>query len=370
VKMRFAIMLSLALAAQCAFAGGAESIRQLLNSRAAGSVRTYEAAAAEVAAEAEKGHPLQQFIIATISRDHMAPPAARISEEKREEYFSASRDKIRALAEKRGNSLAWYLLSLESNDRKLLRRAVEGENVQALNAWGTLQLRETLLRPGIDTNGVFKIMEKARECFEKAAAQKDSNGLYNLGMCFLNGYGCAVDQEKALEYFKAAAKLDHPEAINNIGGFYRDGIVVEKDDFLATRQFARSAEMGNAYGELNYGLALQRGEGVAKDEKRAVELFKSAAQQGNAEAMNAYGMCLFNGTGAEKDAVAAVAWYRRSAARGFPPAMENLAVCYEAGAGGLEKSFGEGTVWKMRARAAKGDRNAAVWLSQNGHSLR
>ena len=94
MKSRTLFLLSLALAVQCAFAGGAESIRQLLNSRAAGSVRAYEAAAAEVAADAEKGQPLQQFIIATISRDRMAPPAARISDEKREEYFTASREKI------------------------------------------------------------------------------------------------------------------------------------------------------------------------------------------------------------------------------------------------------------------------------------
>ena len=50
--------------------------------------------------------------------------------------------------------------------------------------------------------------------------------------------------------------------------------------------------------------------------------------------------------------------------------MENLAVFYERGIGGLEKSISMGTVYKMRARAAQGDRNAAAWLAQNGYSLR
>jgi TPR repeat protein len=49
--------------------------------------------------------------------------------------------------------------------------------------------------------------------------------------------------------------------------------------------------------------------------------------------------------------------------------MDNLGSCYERGTG-VAKDPVLSTVWKVRARAARGDRNAAAWLSQNGHSLR
>jgi TPR repeat protein len=71
----------------------------------------------------------------------------------------------------------------------------------------------------------------------------------------------------------------------------------------------------------------------------------------------------------EKDLRAAVQWYRHSASFGFPPAMDNLAACYERG-DGVARDMMRSTVWKVRARAARGDRNAAAWLAQNGHSLR
>ena len=158
----------------------------------------------------------------------------------------------------------------------------------------------------------------------------------------------------------------HPEAINNIGGFYRDGIVVRANPETAAKWFSRSAELGNAYGMLNYALALQRGEGVEKDVAKAIELLKEAAELGNAEAMNAYGMCFYSGDGVAKDAAEAVKWYRASAARGFAPAMDNLSSCYNLGVG-VRKDEKEGLAWKVRGMAARGDRNAAAWLRQNGY---
>ncbi len=348
----------------------ADAIKTVLNSRAAGSPRKYAEAAKVVAEYAEAGRPLQRFIMAVLSDDRCMPDELRISPELRRKYLESSRAKIRELAEKKSNPIAWYLLSLETNDMKLLKRAAEGGNVQALNAWGTVTLTQILSNPEAEPAEIERVVEKSFACFKRAAAEKDANGLYNLGMCYLNGYGCDPDADKAFDCFRMAAEKEHPEAINNIGGFYRDGIVVEKDPVVAAKWFAKSAALGNPYGQLNYALALQRGEGVAQDSARAAKLLLESAEQGSAEAMNAYGMCLYAGDGLEKDERAAVAWYFKSAAHGFAPAMENLAECYDIGAGGLEKNHEKGTVWKIRARAARGDRNAIAWLTQNGYSLK
>ena len=347
-----------------------EAILRLLNSRAGGSPREYADAVGQVAKDAAEGRPLQQFIIAMVSREPDAPREARISDETRDLYLEQSRDKIRALAETKSNPLAWYLLSLENNNRTMLKKAAEGDNVQALNAWGTIILTEALTNPGLEQDRMEAELTKGLECFKKAAAANDANGFYNLGMCYHRGYGAPPNPPKALECFRKAAEANHPEAINNLGGFYRDGEVVEKDLVRAARYFKKSADFLNAYGQLNYALALQRGEGVEKDPEAAAELLRDAADKGNAEAMNAYGMCLFFGDGVPKDDVAAGVWYRRSAAKGFPPAMDNLATCCDLGVGGEKKDPAKATVWKVRAQAARGDRNAIAWLSQNGHSLR
>lgn len=347
-----------------------EAILRLLNSRSGGSPREYAEAAGQVAKDAAEGRPLQQFIIAMVCTEPDAPREVRISDETRDLYLEQSRDKIRALAEKKSNPLAWYLLSLENNDRSMLKKAAEGDNVQALNAWGTIILTEALTNPALEPDRLDAELAKGFESFKKAADANDANGYYNLGMCYHRGYGVPPNPPKALECFQKAADAGHPEAINNLGGFYRDGEVVEKDLVRATRYFKRSADCLNAYGQLNYALALQRGEGVEKDAEAAAELLRDAADRGNAEAMNAYGMCLFFGDGVAKDDLAAGVWYRRSAAKGFPPAMENLATCCDLGVGGERKDPAKATVWKVRARAARGDRNAIAWLSKNGHSLR
>ena len=345
------------------------AIIRLLNSRASGSAKTFAEAALVVARDAAAGNPLQQYVIAVVSEDRSFPASAKPTDATRREYLEKSRGKIVALAERKNNPLAWYLLSLEKNDLVLLKRAADGGNPQALNAWGTFTLSEALSNPGVKTNDVDRILEKSFGYFKRAASMKDVNGLYNLGMCYMRGYGVERNENMAFDCFRTSAEMGHPEAINNIGGFFRDGIVVGKNPAMATKWFKKSADLGNAYGELNYALALQRGEGIEKDEKKAVEMFSSAASRGNPEAMNAYAMCLYNGSGVEKDLRAAVQWYRHSASFGFPPAMDNLAACYERG-DGVARDMMRSTVWKVRARAARGDRNAAAWLAQNGHSLR
>ena len=338
----------------------AEPIEHLLNSRTAGSPRVYAEAAEAVADAARRGRPLQQYIIALVSRDEDAPPAARISPATRERYFAESRPAIRKLAEERNNPLAWYLLSVDAGDTNLLRRAADGNNVQALNAWGTALLDRALNMPETDEAGI----RAAVDCFRRAAGQGDANGLYHLGMAYARGLGGARDDAKAFSCFRSSAEKGHPEAINSLGWFFREGRVFAKDLELAAKWFEKSASYGNPYGQFNWGLALQRGEGVTADATRAVEQFRRAAEGGCIEAMTAYGVALARGDGVKADAPGAVIWFRKAAAAGYPPAMENLAECYARGRG-VPESNREALVWKFRSRAARGDRAAADWLKQN-----
>jgi len=363
------VLFSLLLLASSAFASDdGDALVKLLNSRSALSPKVYADAAVKVRASAEAGGVLQQYVIAIVSEDANAPAAAKLSPQQRKQWLENSRTRIRQLAEQKDNPLAWYLVSLETNDAAALERAAEGGNVQAQNAWGTILVSQGLSTPATNSAKAVAMLQKGFDCFRSAAAKKDANGLYNMGMCYMQGYGCKTDAGRAFQCFRAAAEEGHPEAINNIGGFYRDGIVVATNAGVSVRWFKKSAELGNPYGQLNYALALQRGDGTSRDEKAASELLQAAAEQGCAEAMTAYGMCFHAGRGVKRNPELAFRWFRRGAEAGFPPAMDNLATCYERGAG-TPKDVLKSALWKMRCRAARGDPDARAWVERQGKDI-
>ncbi len=310
---------------------GAEAISRLLNLRAAGSDKTYAEAAAVVRAEAARGGALQQYVLALASLAPNAPKEVELDEETRQKYLKNSA-KVRKLAEKRNNAMAWYLLSMETDDLGYLKKAADGGNVQALNAWGAYQLSRALGANALtDTNETAQAFAAAFDCFKQATLKKDANGMCNLGMCYMRGYGCERNTILAFGAFRGAADLGHTEAMNDLGGFYRDGIGIECDAVLAAKWFERSARLGNAYGQLNYALALLRGDGESRDEKKGFEYLRKAALQKNVEALKLLSDCYAKGRGVEMNARKAL-------------------------------------VLMMMSRAVNGDRGAATWLKETGHT--
>lgn len=357
------IALGLALGAFGASAESANAIVRLLNSRASGSRKGYERAAEEVAKSAREGKTVHGYVLALVSRDPNAPAAARMDEATRTNYLNACRASLRRSMLEKNNPMAMYLLSLETSDTNLLQRAAAGGNVQAMNAWGTYVLT-CALNESRTTNELARAMECAFTCFSQAAGKGDANGLYNLGTCHARGFGVPRDDRNAFDCFRSAAEKGHPEAINNIGWFFREGRVVEKDPVMSARWFAKSAEYGNAYGQFNYALALQRGDGVKKDEAAAAVLLKKSSENGCIEALDAYGVALWKGRGVKADHAEAFRLFMQASKLGYPPAMRNVATCYERGTG-VPVDARAAMEWRIRSRAALGDRNAQAWLRQN-----
>ena len=363
MKLRIISLFAVVAMSLAAADNQANALVRLLNSRASGSPMGYADAAAEVAAAAAEGKPLQRFVLAIVSRDKDAPEAAQIDDATREEYLNSTRERIEKLAMRTNNALAWYLLSLDRNDTNLLQRAALGGNVQALNAWGAMLVNNAVMQ-GSSTNEIDKAFSEALGYFKQAAGRGDANGLYNLGMCHARGFGTPRNDEKAFDCFRNAAEKGHPEAINNIGWFFREGRIVKKDLELAMKWFRKSAEYRNAYGEYNYGLALHRGEGIRKNDRLAAEYFKRAAMGGCVEAVNSYGLALLRGEGVEKNVMEAMKAFESAASAGFPPAMENIAACYQKG-DGVKADEKKAMLWRIRSKAARGDRAARAWLLQN-----
>jgi len=213
----------LAILSLFAALSSADAVAVLLNSRTATSARTFELAQAQVEREAKEGKPLQQFVIGVTTKDKGL--AAK--------YLDAARERIRFLAEKTNNPLAWYLLSMEKNDFIMLKRAADGGNVQALNALGAIATQEAISRKGISAFERNAILSESYSYFRKAAIQRDANGFINLGTCYLRGFGCSQDMPMAFACFKAAAELGHPEGMDNMSACYQFGHGVKTDDELS-----------------------------------------------------------------------------------------------------------------------------------------
>lgn len=199
-----------------------DAIVTLLNSPNSTSPTRYAAAQSLVRREADDGKPLQQFVFGLTASDRSL----------RRKYCDLSRDKIRFLAEKKDNSLAWYLLSVESNNVDYLRRAADGGNVQALNAYGTM-LIQTAFAKNAASNTLEKALARGYDCFRRAAAQKDPNAYINLGTCYLRGFGCDINLALAHQCFRSAAEAGHPEGMDYVSANFELGHGVERNPALA-----------------------------------------------------------------------------------------------------------------------------------------
>ena len=141
-------------------------------------------------------------------------------------------------------------------------------------------------------------------------------------------------------------------------------MVVEKDPGLSAKWFAKSASYDNPFGQFNYALALRRAEGVKQDYEAAAVLLEKAAAGGCVEAINVLGVALWKGEGVAENPARAFGLFMQAARAGYPPAMENVSTCYEKGSG-VKADERRSLEWKIRSRAARGDRNAQAWLRQN-----
>lgn len=215
-------MLASIFCALFATLSSSDALVVILNSKNATSPARFAEAKEIVKKDAARGKPLQQFVASMLLEDKSLAG----------KYAELARHKIKRLAEEKNNSLAWYLLSLENNDLMLLKRAAEGGNVQALNAYGSILIQSAFER-NIASNRLEKIVVTGYDCFRKAAAQKDPNAYINLGTCYMRGLGCDINLELAHQCFRSAAEAGHPEGMDYVSANYEHGHGVEKNRELA-----------------------------------------------------------------------------------------------------------------------------------------
>jgi len=106
-------------------------------------------------------------------------------------------------------------------------------------------------------DGVAQDYAKAREWYEKAAANDDASAMFNLGLLYANGDGVAQDYAKARKWYEKAAAKDDAEAKERLEelpiseaaetGRYAEALQLQQA--LATKVEASETKRGGKPGE-------------------------------------------------------------------------------------------------------------------------
>ena len=184
--------------------------------------------------------------------------------------------------------------------------------------------------------GVAQDYVKARDWYEKAAADGYANAMSSLGWLYQNGQGVAQDYAKAREWYEKAAAKGDANAMFSLGGLYESGAGVAQDYAKAREWYEKGADEGEAEAMTNLGVLYEKGYGVTQDHAKAREWFEKAADKGEAEAMTNLGWLYQNGQGGAQDYAKARELYEKAADQGNARAMaylEKLPIKAAAGAG-------------------------------------
>lgn len=260
---------------------------------------------------------------------------------------------------------------------------------------------------------------------EEKAYLGDDQAMFELSVCYRNGYGVSVNPDKANYWLERAAEEGNPKAStqlemlgnktalsdtkrrqlaaeeksererleaknqhidyskyndalvkkaqsgdakaqNSLGWCYQYGIGVTKNYNEAVKWYRKSAEQGYANGQTNLGYCYQHGYSVTQDYSKAVQWFRKAAEQGEAFGQNQLGACYYYGYGVTKDYNEAVKWFRKAAEQGNFYGQYDLGLFYENGYG-VTKDINKAVEWYRKA-ARQGYEEAQKALKRLGYS--
>ena len=120
-------------------------------------------------------------------------------------------------------------------------------------------------------------------------SRSSSEGMCQVGVCYINGNYVKTDYSEALKWFRKALNQDvvSTSAYYYLGMCYNEGFGVSKNHTEAVKYFRKSAELDYDRAQYNLGVSYLKGIGVAKNQNEAIRWLKMAAEQGNEEAKDA-----------------------------------------------------------------------------------
>ena len=208
--------------------------------------------------------------------------------------------------------------------------------------------------------------DKAWEWLNKAADAGNPNALASLGSVLFDGktFGARkieADPAKAVETFSKLAEQGVPAGLRTMGELHASGLAgVEKDFTKALDYFTRAAQGNDAAAQVVLAGYYDQGVDVTPDDGKvevtpnpaaALELYRLAARNNVPVALYNVGVFYETGRSVDQDPAKAFAFYLQAAGGGFAPAMQKTGVYYLNGAGTLKDPIAA-SGWFNRAAAA------------------
>lgn len=176
--------------------------------------------------------------------------------------------------------------------------------------------------------------------YELAAAQKQAQAIYNIGLLYGSSEVLGVDLKKAVAHFRQAHELGYSAASRELGRRYQNGQGVEIDYTEAIRLYTIASDKNDATAKVWLGYMKENGLGQKPDAAGAFDFYVEAALLDNPWGMANAALCYYYATGVSKNYSEAANWARLASDKGNASAQRLLGVMHQQG-NGLIKDYEE-----------------------------
>ena len=193
--------------------------------------------------------------------------------------------------------------------------------LMALTAWPTESLASTTHQE--EATNTANLSGKALNYY-KYATKGDAEAQYQLGNCYLYGYGVEINYKQAVDWLTMAANQGHPRAQCDLAVCYANGEGVDVDEKQVVHWYKKAADQNDPLALRGMYLCYAMGTGVEVDEDKALEYLIRSAETGLVIAQHELGVEYYN-TG---NPVAAYEWFVKAAEQGFARSQNELGLLY------------------------------------------
>lgn len=141
-------------------------------------------------------------------------------------------------------------------------------------------------------SGALFAQKKYKEVVESLIPRQNAltdEEQWNLGYCYLYGFGIQKNFEEAKKWIEKSASAGNARATALMGYIYERGYGVTQDFKMALDYYLESASHNDPMALTNLGYMYEMGSGTSRDMARAIEFYQEAADQGWALAENNLG---------------------------------------------------------------------------------
>lgn len=163
--------------------------------------------------------------------------------------------------------------------------------------------------------GVDRHAVKAKQWFEKAAAQNDAYAQRQLGVMYETGVAVSKNMLKAKEWYEKAAAQDDTDAQIRLGKMYEEGREGFPIDMMKAKEwYEQAVQQGEIHAATFIGSLYEKGqENFPQDYVKAHEWYKQAANKGDIDAQYKLGVLYLLGQGTHRDEGKAIEWFEKAA---------------------------------------------------------